>query len=193
MFSPHQRTVVDAEKTFRAVCRAGFELGAKYFTFHGPFIKVGREFDLDFGKFSARMNELCEIAASYGLSIAFENVNWAVGNTPEFFAELLPLCPKLKTTLDIKQALFAQIDPVRFLEAMGDRLVTVHVCDTDRSMNAMLPFKGRYNFERFFKELKRYTNIDPAILLEVYRKNFDSVEELKNCQEKIQNLIESIK
>ena len=193
LFSAHNRTRVDAEETFRAVCKAGFKLGAKYYTFHGPFLKVGRELDLNFDRFSARVNELCEIASSYGIYIAYENVNWAYGCKPEFFTELLSRCPLLKTTLDIKQALISNIDPVRFLEAMGDSLVTVHLCDIDKALqNPMLPFKGRYNFEKFFKELKRVAKQEPTLLLEVYRGNFENIDELKECYDKMQNLIESI-
>lgn len=193
LFSPHERTRKDAEETFREICRAGFELGAKYYTFHGPFVKKGREVDLDYGKFSARVNQLCEIASSYSMYIAYENVNWAFGSKPEFFTELLSYCPDLKATLDIKQALINNIDPVRFIEAMGDRLVTVHLCDIDKSFQSpMLPFKGRYNFERFFKELKRCTKSIPAMFIEVYRGNFEDVDELKDCYDKMQVLVDSI-
>ncbi len=194
LFCPHQRSREDAEEVFRSVCRAGFELNAKYITFHGPFVKKDRELDLDYGWFSARVNQLCEIAASYGMFIAYENVNWAFGSKPEFFTELLSYCPDLKATLDIKQSLFSNIDPLRFAEAMGDRLVTIHVCDMDKSLKQpMLPFKGRYNFERFFREIKHRTDIDPAVFVEVYRNNFNEFDELKDCYEKISSLIESIK
>ena len=105
----------------------------------------------------------------------------------------MPLCPELKTTLDLKQAWFIGPDPIKFLEVMGDRLVTIHVCDVDKSNLPTMPFKGKYSLERFFKELKKYPNIDPAILIEVYRSNFKDVEELKSCHDKLKSLIESIK
>ncbi len=192
LFSVHGRTRADAEKTFRKICYACFVLGAKYITFHGPFRKVGRQIDVEYGEFGARVNQLCEIASTYGVFIAFENVNWAFGDKPEFFSELLPYCPELKTTLDVKQALYTGIDPLRYLEAMGDRVVTVHLCDLDRGDNPIMPFSGRYNFEKLIREIS-HRNISPALLLEVYRSNFRSDDELISCLNKLRNVVNSVK
>lgn len=191
LFSIHGRTRADAEATFKKVCNAGYVLGAKYITFHGPFVKVGRPIEVDYIEFGNRVNQLCEIAASYGLQIAYENVNWAFGSKPEFFTKLFAQCPDLKATLDIKQAIFSGFDPLRFVDAMEDRLVTVHICDMDRMEHPMLPFKGKYNFDRLFKDLK-HRNLDPVVLIEVYRNNFNADEELFGCYERMKNLIATV-
>lgn len=191
LFSFHHRIKKDAEKTFRRVCNAAYMLGAKYITFHGPFHKVGRALEIVYEEFAERMNELCEIAASYGLHIAMENVNWAFGNKPEFFTKLLPLCPDLKTTLDVKQALLSEIDqPLRFLEAMGNRVATIHLCDIDKYRDGVMPFKGKYNFEKFIKELNR-REINAPCILEVYSNCYTSNDELFAVYGKLNDIAQS--
>ncbi len=194
LFSNHDRTRVDAEKVFSKVCHAGYVLGAKYITFHGPFVKAGRETDIDFAEFGARMNQICELAATFGMQVAYENVSWAYGNKPEFFSELLNYCPDLRATLDTKQAIFSGYDPLRFADAMGDRLVTIHLCDMDRADHPMLPFEGKINFERFFRDLKRRNlKSDPNVIIEVYRGNFKEENQLKNCFDKLTNMMQALK
>lgn len=190
LFSIHDRTREDAEKTFRKVCYAGYVLGAKYITFHGPFVKAGRAMELNYDEFAGRVNELCEIAAAYGMQIAYENVNWAFGCKPEFFTKLFARCPDLKATLDVKQAIFSNYEPLRYAEAMGDRIVTVHICDMDRNDHPMMPFKGKYNFDKFFKDIKS-RNIEPAVIIEVYRNNFNDEDEIVDCYNKVIEMVEN--
>lgn len=71
-------------------------LGAKYYTFHGPALKVSRPFGVDYLSFSARLNRLCEIAAGYGMKIAYENVSWAYGNNLDFSERFCLFAPSLK-------------------------------------------------------------------------------------------------
>jgi len=191
LFSGYDRIRNDAEQIFRKVCYAGFVLGAKYLTFHGPFIKPRRTLNIDFPKFGERLNQLCDIAESYGMYIAYENVNWAYCNNPEFFKNLKQYCPKLKATLDIKQAFFSDVDPYKFLDVMEDRLATVHVCDMDNKLNPMLPLSGRFNFEKFFRELAARTP-EAAVFIEVYKDCYRDYDELKDCYDRLNELINKV-
>ncbi len=177
LFSSHDRIRRDAESIFMDVCAAASALGAKFYTFHGPFLKVNRPVAVDFVRFSDRMNELCEIAAEYGTEVAYENVCWAYGSSVEFFEKLLPLCPRLKTTLDVKQALYSGVEPLRFAEAMAGRIATVHICDMDENNAPCLAGRGRYDFREFFKRLKTLAPTAPA-LLEVYKGSYSDYDEL---------------
>lgn len=191
LFSGYERIRNDAEQIFRKVCYAAYTLGAKNLTFHGPFLKPGRNPNINFSRFGDRVNQLCDIAESYGLQIAYENVNWAYFNTPDFFKNLKEHCPKLKATLDIKQAFYSEIDPYKFLDVMEDRLVTVHICDMDNKMNPVLPGKGRFNFEKFFRELNaRVPEI--TVLLEVYNNCYADYDELKDNYNELSAIIDKI-
>ncbi len=189
LFSGYERIRVDAEQIFRKVCCAGFILGAKYLTFHGPFLKKNRAVNLDYGFFAEQLNHLCEIAESYGMQVAYENVNWAYFCEPEFFKRLKPLCPKLRATLDVKQAYYSEIDVYKFLEAVEDRLVTVHLCDMDARLRPTLPLHGKFNFEKLFRTLHS-VNSDMTMLLEVYEGCYRDYDELKNNYDELSELLE---
>lgn len=188
LFSSYERIRVDAEQIFRKVCYAGFVLGAKYITFHGPFVKARRAVDIDYAKFGERVNQLCDVAENYGLTLAYENVNWAYFNNPDFFRNLKQYCPKLKATLDVKQAYYSDIDVYKFLDVIGDRLVTVHICDMDAKMKPVLPGKGRFNFDKFFREINA-VNPDVTVLCEVYNDCYESYDELRENYEEMQKVM----
>ena len=191
LFSSYDRIRDDAEQTYRKVCYAGFVMGAKYYTFHGPFVKPRRALNIDFQKFGDRVNQLCDIAESYGIQLAYENVNWAYCNTPEFFKNLKQYCPKLKATLDVKQSFFSDVDPYKFLDVMEDRLATVHICDVDAKMNPVLPLAGKFNFEKFFRELNARTP-EVTVLLEVYKDCYKDYADLRDNYEKLNDVINKI-
>lgn len=192
LFTTYTRGRDDAEHLFRMVCYAGFVMGAKAYTFHGPFTKAHRTLNIDYQRFGERVEELCEIAESYGMQLAYENVNWAYFNNPDFFRNLKQYCPKLKATLDIKQAFYSEIDPYKFLDVMGDRLVTVHVCDVDAKMNPVMPLRGgKFNWERFFRTLAD-TNPDVNIVLEVYRDSYTDYDDLKSCYDELSAMIKKV-
>ena len=190
LFSSHDRIRADAEETFKKVCAAGFMLGAKYYTFHGPALKVSRPFGVDYLSFSARLNRLCEIAAGYGMKIAYENVSWAYGNNLDFFRTLLPLCPELKTTLDVKQAIYSGLDPIKVLDVMGSRLATVHICDMDAKNHPCLAGKGKYPFAKFFKALAA-DYPDMTVLIEVYKDCYSSYDELAENYRYVSELVKN--
>ena len=177
LFSNYSRIRNDAEQVFRKVCSAGFMLGAKYLTFHGPFIKYNRRIDVDYGKFCERLNELESIAESYGIQIAYENVNWAYFNTPDFFKTIKQNCPNVKATLDIKQAVLSDIDVHKYIDVMEDRLVTLHACGMDGKKPVMVG-AGKINYDKLLSELSS-THPDLAIILEVYSNSFESLSELR--------------
>ncbi|MBR2988669.1 MAG: sugar phosphate isomerase/epimerase [Clostridia bacterium] len=191
LFADYDRVRNEAEVTFRKVCLAGNALGAKYYTFHGPFLKANRPNNINWTTFSEKVNRLCTVAENYGISIAYENVNWAYGDNPEFFKKLFSMCPKLKATLDVKQALFADYDPLKFLDVMEERLVTVHLCDVDSKGKACMPGKGRYNFEKLLRELAdRCPEINA--FLEVYSTAYETYEELGKGYDGLNEIIDKI-
>ena len=192
LFSTNLRARADAENIFRKVCYAGFMLGAKYYTFHGPICLKHFRYNHDYVKLGDRMNQLVEIAQSYGLKIAYENVHWAYSAQPEYFSELLARCPRLYTTLDIKEAAEAGIDPSKFLDAMGGRIATIHLCDMEKSGFTCLPGNGRINFEKFFIELGR-RGINVPMLLEAYARDYGDVNELRASYDYLNALLVKVR
>lgn len=192
LFNANARVRGDAEILFRKVCYAGFMLGAKFYTFHGPVRLKKRDNEFDYQKLGNRVNQLIEIAQSYGMSISYENVYWAYGSFPDYFKQLLKVCPRLYTTLDVKQAVLSGYDPIKFMDAMGSSISTVHLCDVDKQNKTALPGYGKVNFEKIFKELDR-RNTNATALLEAYSRDYKDVNELKDSYNYLETLMERVK
>lgn len=188
LFNVSPRVRADAEKIFRKVCQAARILGAKYITFHGQYVMKKKKYVIDYERLGTRINELIDIAKSYGVYLSYENVHYAFFNNPSFFIELKKYCPDLKGTLDIKQAIQGGADPYEMLDAIGDRLSTIHICDVKENNETAIIGKGFFDFEKFINVLKQ-KNIQAPIILELYSKDYNFMDELKQNFEYIKSLI----
>lgn len=191
LFNANARVRQDAETIFRKVCYAAYMLGAKFYTFHGPVRLKKKDYIFDYVRLGDRINQLVEISQSYGIKLSYENVHWTYGSTPEYFKQILKQCPNLYTTFDVKQAKQAGCDPIKFLDAMGDRISTIHLCDVTKDGTA-LPGQGTINFEKLFKEIEK-RNINANILIEAYSRDYDDINELKQCFDYLNTLLIKVK
>ena len=85
--------------------------------------------------------------------------------------------PELRYTLDIKQARRAGRDWKEFIDAVGDRIVNVHINDFSAEQTCLLPGAGSMDYADFFSRL-RGVGYDGHTLIEVYRSNFTDRAEL---------------
>lgn len=184
LFNESQRVRTDAELFFRKVCIAGKVLGAKYYTFHGPMMFKNKKYNIDFVKFATRLNEIIEIALSYGIELSYENIHYSYFSEPAFFETLSGLCPKLRATLDTKHAVLSGYNINKYIDVMGSRLSTVHICDVSKFGNPCLPGKGKIDFDKLMQSLLKaqYTG---DLLIEVYNNTYADVKELKSAYDHI--------
>lgn len=191
LFNPSNRVRDGAEMFFRQICYGGNVLGAKYYTFHGPLNLKKSLGSVDVGMYADRFSYLADIAKTYGIYIAIENVHYCRFATPELFKSLLKACPDLRATVDIKHAIFAGYDPLRFIDIAEDRLATVHVSDITKDEKTALPGRGKYNFEKLFKEINK-SEVNPAVLIEVYAQDFKECGELKDSYNYLKDIINNL-
>lgn len=183
IFSLNSRAFEDAVATFESVCNVAQIIGAKNYTFHGAtMLKKAVKYSFNFEHIAKRVNYICDIAKKYGITLCYENVHWAYFCTPEYFTTLKPMCPTLGATLDIKQAMQSDIDWRLYLDAVKDRLKTVHLCDFDDNGNLAIPGQGSFDFVTFFKALKDCGFNGPC-LMEVYTKSYQNKDQLKHAFE----------
>ena len=103
LFTINQRAFADVKDIFQSVLTTAELLGATCYTMHGRArIKKSVNYD-DFEKIGKRLDKLCDIAASYGVDICLETVEWALYNAPGYFKKIKEYAPGIKGTLDIKQ------------------------------------------------------------------------------------------
>ncbi len=180
-----ERTRRDAFQIFESVCKTMQKLGAKYYTYHGASIIKKSMLKVNYEYESTCVKRIMDKLNDYGGELTFENVHWARYNCPEFIKNLHEYLPELRTCLDIKQAMQSGIDYKEYLNAVGNSLRTVHVCDWNDD-GLCVPGKGKFDFKDFFKRLSGIGYTGP-IMVELYsgdygdyREVYDSVDYLKN-------------
>lgn len=164
LFSPNIRVRSDAELIFKKVCYAGFAFGAKFYTFRGPVNLDGVK-SPDCTWLAQRINQLSDIAASYGVSLSLKNMRWSYAATPEFYKKILELCPRLFATFDLYNAEKAGYELREFFDVCpAQRISLVEVTDTVKG-EWCLPGRGKYNFDRLFADLDKRKILAPLLIV----------------------------
>ena len=180
LFSDYERRRKDALKVYHNVLRAASELGGDIYTFHGD--KRSDSLDsVDFAHYGRCFDELAEIAADYGVRLAWENVAWCQSSRPEFIRRIKEITKSdnLKHTLDLKQARRSGTLPEEYIDVMGKDLVNLHINDYNDCLTCMLPGEGTVNLARYFSILEESGYCGNGII-EVYKSNFDSLSRLQS-------------
>lgn len=181
LYAEHPRVKADAFGWLdKAMCSARI-LGAKYYTFHG-IARLKRTFRENFARTGQITQEIYEFCKQRGVTLAYENVEWAFYNRPGVFRELKARCPDLAGVLDIKQARISGCDWREYLNEMGGAISHVHVSDVDPSGNLCLPGQGTFNFDELFSRL-RDVGFRGAVLIENYANDYSDAAELKRAYE----------
>lgn len=195
LFSTYARAAEDARNMYRKVLRAASRLGAKYYIFHGGmFLKPLAANQLNFKNVGKNVDLISTIAADYGISFAYENVYWCWYAYPEFAERLLNETknPNLRFNLDIKQAQLSGRTVEDYIAYMGDRLCNVHICGLEiegKNVSTCMPGKGNYDLGNL-KTLLQKQNYDGNVIIEVYAKDFETDEDMKNSYEFVKELFE---
>ncbi len=172
-FSPYPRRIADATEFYRGYANAAKILGAEVINIHGDR-GIGLE---SVDRYAQMIVPLLKLQEETGIVFAMENVFYNSVNHPDFTEKLRNIAPDVRFTLDIKQAFKGGQDPYALAEAMGDSIVNFHVNDRDEEHICMLPGQGTVDYERIGGILRKNGYKGPG-LIEVYRNNFDSADEI---------------
>jgi sugar phosphate isomerase/epimerase len=104
--------------------------------------------------------------------------------TPDDFAAAAKGTSKyIATNLDIGHFTAAGFDPVQYLEANHDRIITLHLKDRKKNQGANMPFgEGETNIKGVLKLLEEKKYKIPA-MIEYEYKGADPIAEVKKCYE----------
>ena len=177
MASRPARQVKDAFDHFRRILDAGKELGAGIFVYHGRNTPLLSPLPWNLAWNVEAIAPMCEEAEKRGMVIGWENVYWCQLTEPKRVLEARKALPKVRFTLDIKQAVRAGRDPLEYVYAMGDRLCNVHVCDWHDDGKLCLPGEGDFDFAALMKAL-REVGYNGPVILEPYLALIESDEAL---------------
>lgn len=196
LFSPHPRQQADAMRIYRQVLRAGKILGAHCYVMHGPAGLNGAVKNVELTRIGPIVQNLCEIAKEYGITLAWENVSWCLFSIPSFGPKLLEAtkADDLRFTLDIKQAVRSGYSPLEYVDAIGEKFINLHICDyryVAGRFRLSMPGQGECGFFALRAALEQKGYTGPAFL-EVYSDMYREDSELQDSFRYIQRCIGDI-
>lgn len=191
LYSLNDRAKADSFKLLDSAMQVANKIGAKYYTFHGGARFKKTPFKMDYQRVGEITQEIINVCEKYGVSLAYENVHWGYYNYIGFFKNIKPYAKNLKATLDIKQARQSNISYAEFINEMSNDIVTVHLSDVDENGKMCLPGKGITDFKDLFKRLSA-VGFDGALILEVYKNDFNDYKELFSSLDYVSNLADRI-
>ncbi len=195
MYTPYDRTVQDAESIFKKVLKAAAILEAKRYIYHGGLYLKNKNYPRDMERIGRVTGRCADMAAEYGLEFAYENVHWCWFSRPSFASDLLANCSSgnLCFNLDIKQAAQSGYPYSEYIDVMGKRLKSVHICDhiidENGAVKPVAPFEGDTDFE-LLKEKLIEIDYDGPVILEIYAGNYRDYSHLKDIFEHLKEVFE---
>ena len=182
LYSLNDRAREESFKLLDGTLQAGQTIGAKYYTFHGVARIKRVPIHINFERVGELTNKIIDACKKHDMLLSYENVHWAYYNYIGFFSTLKKYCPDLKGTFDVKQARQSGVDYREFINEMGSDIVTAHLSDINSDGKMCLPGRGETDFDEMFSRL-RDVQFDGSLILEVYKTDFESMDELLESYE----------
>ena len=179
MFSDYKKRFADAIEFYKRYYSFAGELGAKLIVLHGDkrFANNGGIPDEEYFE---RYYKLRQVAKSMGVTLAQENVNLFRSQSPDFIKKMREyLNDEVDFVFDIKQAVRSGNNPYDVCTAMDNRIIHLHINDNNSTYDCMLPGTGEMDYRKILSQI-RAQGFNGSAVIEVYRKNFETLEQLIN-------------
>lgn len=186
LFSDYERRFRDGLEFYKHYFSAANLFGAELLVLHGQ--RADAQNSIPEERYFEHYAQLFALGREFGVTVAQENVNLFRSDDAGFITRMRRyLKDDCAFVLDIKQAVRAKKDPFVLCESMGERLVHVHLNDNNSRSDCLLPGRGAMNFTRLIDLLKGF-GYQGDLIIEVYRKSFGGLEELKEAKKVTESL-----
>lgn len=189
LFSNYHSRTLDGLDFYEQYFAAARRLGAQFLILHGQRLYPRGTADLS--AYVDGFQRLSERAAKYGITVCQENVSGFASQDLHFISGMREALGDCAFALDIKQAVRAGADPFAMAAAMGPLVRHVHLNDHRPGQDCLVPFQGQMDYLRFFRQL-RSQGFDGEMIIEVYRSNFTSLDELWQAKQKTESLLQQL-
>ena len=144
-------------------------------------------------QYAANFRQLAALGRQYGVTLCHENVAYCRLGQPQRVRQLAPLLAgDAAFVLDLKQARRNQIPVKEMLSAMNGGVRQVHISDFDDGKNCLPPGRGKMDFDCFLQDLAA-EGYGGDLIIELYSENYDSLEDLIESMQYVQNLLHKTK
>lgn len=168
LWSPYARRSAESYALFERLIDVAAAVGATAITWHGFRHQPGEDAILD--QFAVAAQRLGTQAQAAGITLTLENVSWCYLRGAEHVQKIREYRLPLGFTFDPFQAAESGQPPVDLIEAMGDRLTTVHLADFGPGLLRHLPLgEGVIDWPGLFCALETINYQGPLIVETPFR------------------------
>lgn len=184
LFSAYQRRFDDMLEFYKRNFEVTAALGAEFSVIHGALTGA----KISDTEYFERFAKLIEEGKKSGIKVCHENVNRHLCETPDFVGKLKKfLGDDFKLIFDVKQAVRAGFSPLEFAERFKSDIVHIHISDHTETHDCLPPGKGIFDFGKLI-EIMNSAEYKGDYIIELYRENFDGIDDLQKSLSYMQNL-----
>lgn len=187
LFSDYYKRFEDTLEFYKQYFNFANNVGAKLIVLHGDrrFVQMG---GIPNEEYFERYYKLAKTGRTMGVTVAQENVNMFRSQSPDFLRKMREyLGDEVDFVFDIKQAVRSGNDPYEVCDAMGNRIIHLHINDNDSNHDCLLPGKGTMNYKKIITQMT-LNGFKGDAVIEVYNKNFNSASEVVDSYNYLNNV-----
>ncbi|MCD4739436.1 MAG: sugar phosphate isomerase/epimerase [Anaerolineae bacterium] len=163
LWSTYPRMRQETRDRFLRALEVAARVEARAITWHG--LRYGLENPQLIAAFIESLAWASEQSHQTGVTLCVENVSWCYLRRPEHVQELLASGLPFGFTFDSFQAAESGVDPVALLQAMGNRLTTVHLSDyVPGGARHLPPGQGTLDWDVLLQALHQLDYRGPLLL-----------------------------
>lgn len=179
-FGDYPRRFEDGLEIYKRYFEMTAELGGRYLVLHGGFANHAVSTE----SYIESYRKLHDTALSMGVMIAQENVGRCMSRNPELLRSLREAIPDIAFVLDIKQTFRGDGGLDEVIDAMGNNIVHLHLCDARPEQDCLPVGSGLVDFEGFMRRMSQMGYKGDAVL-ELYSYSYTGESQLWNSVEKL--------
>lgn len=185
LFSSYERRFYDILDLYKRFFEIMNKLDSKYFIIHGAKIPGS----VDDNVYCERFSKLIELGLEYNINVLQENVVNYRSQSVEYLEMMKKsIGDKFGITLDIKQAKRADVDPFEIIKKLGTSIKHIHISDYNDSSSCIPPLEGKFDFIRFFDEIKT-VKFNGSFIIELYNHSYADEKQIFDSYDKINEIL----
>ena len=185
LFSSYDRRVTEIMDLYKRYFQMMEKINAKIFVVHGVIATAKCPDE----RYIERFSGLIEAGREFGVTVAQENVSYCKSGQLAFLQMLSrELSGSVSFVLDIKQARRAGVQPSEMLQKLGNKIIHLHLSDSNEHSECLPIGEGNFDFNGFFALLKKIGYKGDAVV-ELYRDNYSDYSRLADCVKILEKLL----
>lgn len=185
LFGNYERRFRDSIDFYKQYFEAAQYLEAPYLIIHGAH--SSHQVNPDF--YYQRFGDLIHAAKPFNVLPIQENVVHFMSESYDFLVGMRDALRKdFAMVLDTKQCLRCNVSPSLLVETFGEQIVHLHLSDYSHVSDCMPPGQGVFDFYSLLEQVTWY-NKDVSAVVELYSKNFHTIDELIEAKEYLESLV----